>query len=47
LIHAGVGEEQAGGIGHQTGRGNNGVTLGLEKVQKGLSYFNRSHSDAQ
>ena len=43
LIHARVGEEQAGGIGHQAGRRDNGVPLGFEEIQKGLPNFSRSH----
>jgi hypothetical protein len=43
LVHAGVGEEQAGGIRHQAGRGHDGVSLGFEKIQEGLSNFSRSH----
>jgi hypothetical protein len=45
LIHARVGEEQAGGIGHQAGRRDNGVPLGFEKVQERLSNFSGSHAE--
>ena len=44
LVHAGVGEEQAGGIGHEAGGGHDGVALGFEKIQEGLSNLSRRHS---
>ena len=43
LVHAGVGEEQVGRIGHQAGRGHDGVPLRLEEVQERLSYFRAGH----
>ena len=43
LVHAGVGEEQAGGIRHQAGGRHNGVPLGFKKIQERLSYFSRCH----
>jgi hypothetical protein len=43
LVHAGVGEEETGGIGHEAGGGHDGVLLGFEKIQERLSNFSRSH----
>ena len=43
LIHPGVGEEQARGLGQQGGRGHDGVFLLLKEVEKALADFRGSH----
>ena len=45
LVHAGVGEEQVRGIGHEAGRGHDGVLLRLEEIQKRLANFSARHKN--
>ena len=39
LVHAGVGEEEVGGVGQQGAGGDDGVLLFLEEIEEGLADF--------
>ena len=43
LVHAGVGEQKVRRIGHERGRGNNGVLLRLEEVEERLTDLRAGH----
>ena len=43
LVHAGIGEEQSGGLGQQGSRGHDGVLLLFEKIEEGLSDLGARH----
>jgi len=44
LIHAGVGEQQVGRVGHEARRGHDGVLLRPEEVEKRLADFSGRHT---
>src|ERR1043166_8475129 len=44
LVHAGVGEEQVGGVGQQTRRGHDRVSLRLEEIEERLAYLGAGHA---
>src|SRR6266478_7929069 len=45
LVHAGVGEEEVGRIGHEARRRHDGVLLRFEKIEERLAYLAAGHKN--